>query len=229
MIHPPTPVLILPYSLIFETQALPPLSNLPINLIACAGTASSRMLLKFRMLLGNASCLAYDIGIFDDDDREPLADSARSPHHRYRKSRLLRLFYVYIHSFSARYGRGSALLPHHVTTNTEQWISNFPLFTGPTGTPEEDWRYLRAAVGLTKLMKTASEILFPDKRTTRELLRSGNYIPLLSQFEPLLKTWRDDFDRYTRKCDLAMNLMSSHVATFKADASGRMGICTTTH
>ena len=147
------------------------------------------------MLLGNATCLAYDLGIFDDDEEgRPLSPSFSDQH--YRRARLQYFSYVYIHSFSARYGRGSALLPKHITLNSERWLQ-----TGqtPPYIPDEEWRYLKATLGLTKLMKNASELIFVNKRTTRDLLRTGGYISLLSHFEPLLQAWRQSFELNPRK------------------------------
>jgi hypothetical protein len=148
------------------------------------------------MLLGNATSLSYDIGIFDDDEEGPGPDGIFSSDQHYRRTRLQYLCYVYIHSFSARYGRGSALLPKHVTLNTERWLQIGQI---PPYTSEEDWKYLKGAVGLTKLMKNASELLFVNKRTTRDLLRTGGYISLLSHFEPLLQAWRQSFEQNPRK------------------------------
>lgn len=148
------------------------------------------------MLLGNATCLSYDIGIFDEDDEGRPVESGFSPDQQERRVRLQYLCYIYIHSFSARYGRGSALLPKYVTLNTERWLHNTQI---PPYTSEEDWRYLKGAVGLTKLMKNASELLFVNKRTTRDLLRTGGYISLLSHFEPLLQTWRQTFEQHPRE------------------------------
>lgn len=150
------------------------------------------------MLLANAICLAYDIGIFDEDDDIGAGGSpSLDPGQKYRKLRLQYLCYVYIHSFSARYGRGSDLLPSHVNANTERWI-NQKFLRAPPGTSEEDWRYIWGSVGLTKLMKNASEVLFVNKRHTRELLMTGRYVSLLSHFEPLLQTWRQGFDQRPR-------------------------------
>jgi hypothetical protein len=148
------------------------------------------------MLLGNATCLSYDIGIFDDEEEIRLSNGVSSSEQQYRRMRLQYLCYVYIHSFAARYGRGNAFLPKHVTLNTERWLQ---VAQTPPYTSEEDWRYLSSAVGLTKLMKNASELLFINKRTTRDLLRTGGYISLLSHFEPLLRTWREGFERNPRK------------------------------
>lgn len=159
------------------------------------------------MLLGNATCLAYDIGIFDDDDEDERSpeDAPRTLDQKYRKLRLQSLCYIYVHSFSARYGRGSALLPKHVTVDTERWV-NHNIDQTPLDTPEEDWRYIRGAVGLTKLMKNASEVLFASKRTTRELLRTGTYVSFLSHFEPLLQSWKQSFDQLSRNIPLGLTL-----------------------
>jgi hypothetical protein len=150
------------------------------------------------MLLANAICVAYDIGIFDEEDDTQCSEPGLcNLDPKYRKTRLQYLSYVYIHSFSARYGRGSALFPKHITLSTERWL-NQPNPQPPPDTPEEDWRYIWLAVGLTKLMKNASEVLFVNKRQTRELLLSGRYTSLLSHFEPLLKAWRKMFDEHPR-------------------------------
>lgn len=150
------------------------------------------------MLLGNATCLAYDIGIFDDDEEQCTPEyPSTTLEQDYRKSRLQYLCYIYVHSFSARYGRGSALLPKQITADVERWASS-AVPHPPPETPEEDWRYIRGAVGLTKLMKNASEVLFASKRTTRDLLRTGNYLSFLGHFEPLLQTWRQNFDLFSR-------------------------------
>lgn len=150
------------------------------------------------MLLANALSLADDIGAFDDedDDREG-GEASYFGDLQSRKLRLQCYCYIYIHSFSARYGRGSALLPKHVTVNTERWI-NIQNIEPPCDTLKEDWRFIWLAVGLTKLMKNASEVLFVNKRHTRDLLMNGNYTSLLGHFEPLLNSWRQNFDQYPR-------------------------------
>lgn len=158
------------------------------------------------MLLANAVCLAYDIGIFDDDDDE--FRSGAEIDDKDRKVRLQYLCYVYIHSFSARYGRGSALLPSHVTLNTERWINQHSL-QPPVGSHGQDWRYIWAAVGLTKLMKNASEVLFASKRHTRELLRSGRYTSLLSHYEPVLQTLKQSLDQHPRMFSSSSLLMEA--------------------
>jgi len=151
------------------------------------------------MLLANATSLAYDIGIFDDDDEDGVSAQSLpgALEQKHRKLRLQYLCYIYVHSFSARYGRGSDMLPKQVTINAERWI-NQSVLQAPTGTAEEDWRYMWAAVGLTKLMKNASEVLFVNKRHTRELLMNGRYTSFLSHYEPLLQAWRKSFDHNLR-------------------------------
>lgn len=166
-----------------------------------------------RMLLANAVCLAYDIGIFDDDeDARATQQTPDDVEQRYRKTRLQYLCYVYVHSFSARYGRGRALLPNHITVNTERWINQNSL-QPPLAAPEQDWRYIWGAVGLTKLMKNASEVLFANKRHTRELLVTGRYTSLLSHYEPVLQSWRQGFDQHPRVSPELAKLTRSTIRT----------------
>jgi hypothetical protein len=188
-----------------EEQCVPSGANLPTYLtFSLENQMESSLEPAYRsdrmcwMLLANAICLAYDIGIFDDEDDTHIHEMGTGNlDPKYRKTRLQYLCYVYIHSFSARYGRGSALFPKHVSASTERWL-NQPNPQPSPDTPEEDWRYIWGAVGLTKLMKNASEELFVSKRHTRELLLNGRYTSLLSHFEPLLQAWKKMFDEHPR-------------------------------
>ena len=43
-------------------------------------------------------------------------------------------------------------------------------------------------------MKATNSKLFPSKEKTRELIRSGEYISLLQQHQPILRFWKNKFD-----------------------------------
>ena len=50
-------------------------------------------------------------------------------------------------------------------------------------------------ITITNLMKSGNEQLFPTRRVTRDLIRSGRYVSLLNDFGPKLRSWRDNFER----------------------------------
>ncbi len=43
-------------------------------------------------------------------------------------------------------------------------------------------------------MKSTNTKLFPSKERTRELIKSGEYISLLQQHQPILRLWKNNFD-----------------------------------
>lgn len=43
-------------------------------------------------------------------------------------------------------------------------------------------------------MKITNTKLFPSKERTRELIKSGEYLSLLEQHQPILTLWKSDFD-----------------------------------
>lgn len=53
---------------------------------------------------------------------------------------------------------------------------------------------------ITSLMQITNERLFPSKARTRELIRSGEYIDHLKDFQPLLRGWLDNFEVLEREC-----------------------------
>ena len=43
-------------------------------------------------------------------------------------------------------------------------------------------------------MKATNSKLFPSKEKTRELIRTGEYLSVLEQHQPVLRFWKDQFD-----------------------------------
>lgn len=52
---------------------------------------------------------------------------------------------------------------------------------------------------ITSLMQITNERLFPSKARTRELIRSGEYLDHLKDFQPLLRGWLDNFEVLKRE------------------------------
>ncbi|KAH7113897.1 hypothetical protein B0J11DRAFT_511400 [Dendryphion nanum] len=47
---------------------------------------------------------------------------------------------------------------------------------------------------IANIMEKGNLKLFPNRRQTRELLKSGKYVQLLEEFQPPLSTWKKEFD-----------------------------------
>jgi len=55
-------------------------------------------------------------------------------------------------------------------------------------------------------MKTTNTKLFPSKERTRELIKTGEYLSLLQQHQPILTLWKNDFDSLHGKNQIGHNL-----------------------
>lgn len=139
------------------------------------------------MLLGLATSLAHELGVFDAPGMELDIDESEAA--CLSKSRMRRLLSVYVNQLALRVGCTS-LLP----------ISNSQTAAYPQGASSlsneresDSQTFISLWIDITKLLKTASEMLFPNKASTRQLLISERYVNLLEHFQPVLEQWHKSF------------------------------------
>ncbi|KAL4928987.1 uncharacterized protein BDV17DRAFT_281562 [Aspergillus undulatus] len=135
------------------------------------------------MLLGAATSLAYELGIFDGTGSNELRLKARC-------NRAARLLYVYVTQMAVKMGCSSLLpdnlsIPDSVPSDTVSAI-------GP-----QWWTCMRLWIELTRLMKTASAMFFQSMPYTKQQLGSGQYIILLQHFAPSLERWLEQHNAAT--------------------------------
>ncbi|EEU34204.1 uncharacterized protein NECHADRAFT_49898 [Fusarium vanettenii 77-13-4] len=137
-------------------------------------------------LVGLATTLAHELGVFQDTGDE-IGDSTTGS----QPSRALiqRLLFLYIHQLTLRLGCTS------IFPQTLQLATYLP---PAASTPERRFYYDREVmlsqyIGITKLLKTATDTFFPSKRMARQVIRSGRYLTLLGHFTPLLDSWYKEF------------------------------------
>ena len=137
------------------------------------------------MLLGLATTLAHELGVFQELDLEDDLDQQMSPHNRIRTRRLL---FLYVNQLSLRLGCTS-FLPQSVS------MTLTPPASQPydAATLDRD-KLISLWIDITKLRKTSTEMLFASRATTRQLMSSGRYLALLEHFQPLLAQWKGSFD-----------------------------------
>lgn len=134
------------------------------------------------MLLGCALSLAHELNVFEDDP-QPSVSRTDARCMSVPKSRVRKLLYVFVNQLASRLGMTS-MLPQAVMQSTSK-----DLKTGPGHS--DRWNELMSAwAELTKLNKSFSEMVFPSKSFTQQLLRSGRYMSILEHFQPLLESWR---------------------------------------
>lgn len=152
----------------------------------------------FRMLLGNALSLTHELDIFSDQD-DALADVLDSASDlsftnflHLRRHRVSKLLFVYISQLASRIGCSLPKTPFH--------DSVLRSFQNPESKVDHEWHECMTSwIELCRLIRTSSEFLFPSKKVTQELLRSGRYAAFLGHFRPLLSQWWDSFKRHESK------------------------------
>lgn len=159
------------------------------------------------MLLGNALALAYELGVFDEID-EPAAsttlpsllrDGIADTGYRLRFQRIQKLLLVYVLQLASRLG-WTSMIPLHITSAVRHKLSSQA--ASPTSSNGQHWPsqddlqdvIFNTWVDLTMLMKNTAETLFPSRRETKDIMRSGKYVTLLNYFQPLLSEWKRGFE-----------------------------------
>ncbi|KAF7195985.1 Transcriptional activator ARO80 [Pseudocercospora fuligena] len=150
------------------------------------------------MLVGIATTLAHELGVFNvvNDDSSGNANPC---------ARLRRLLYLYTNQLSLRLGCTSSL------SNVDQdWrYDRAQSLSQAAETSFESDSLLAKWLELTKLLVTASTLLFSSKQSTSDLLKSNRYIALLDHFQPLLSRWYDDLMamQVTEACKLMREIL----------------------
>lgn len=140
------------------------------------------------MLVGIATTLAHELGVFDhleDEDGHPDSASKRKTLLRTR-----RLLFLYASQLSLRLGCTTVFpqVNHQAITYTPD------LSTSPQEQPNQDREIMISKwIEITKLLTTATEMFFASPSATRQMFRSSRYVSLLDHFQPLLTRWYNEF------------------------------------
>lgn len=140
--------------------------------------------------------LAHELGVSDQrlQDRDLSSrtfanakDKQQAEFIELRRSRPRRLLYVYINQLASRLG-WSSMIPRIISDSGEPSLG---------GEADRQWYNVMSRwISLTRLMKTASDMLFSPV-TSKQLLRTGNYVTSLEHFGHLLQDWHKEYDTLT--------------------------------
>ncbi|KAI0199973.1 transcriptional activator ARO80 [Astrocystis sublimbata] len=172
------------------------------------------------MLLSNALGLAYELGVFDDIDELLAANAITRPEYedesyRLRAMRIKRLLLIYITQLAGRLG-WTNMVPESIRkTDPVFSASQRRPMTGNEGTTpgtnpsvmsnttfnyvpdvELDDQIIQCWVGVSNAMHLGNERLFKSRKHTTEIIQSGAYTRLLKEFQPILKEWWREFERF---------------------------------
>ena len=154
------------------------------------------------MLLSIAQALAFELGVFDQQNSDAASTSMReqreSPSDQRRKRRLRRLILVYVTQSSGRLGIPSMLpLP--------QWGLEGQLAAADQARSRENYedevmvdRMQDCWIGISKIMYQSNHVLFASMEQTSELIRTGRYQEQIDRFVPYLNEFRRNLDQIKR-------------------------------
>lgn len=168
------------------------------------------------MLLSNALGLAYELGVFDDIDELLATNAITRPEYedeayRLRATRIKRLLLVYLTQLAGRLG-WTNMVPESLR-RTDPALSGRRPISNEGNTPgtnqsvisnafsyvpnvELDDQIIHCWVGVSDAMQLGNERLFRSRKHTTEIIQSGDYTRALKEFQPILKNWWREFQRF---------------------------------
>jgi len=168
------------------------------------------------MLLSNALGLAYELGVFDDIDELLATNAITRPEYedeayRLRAMRIKRLLLIYLTQLAGRLG-WTNMIPESIRKSDPVFSNKRPT-THEGATPgtnisglstsfsyvpdvELDDQIIQCWVGVSNAMQLGNERIFRSRKHTTDIIQSGSYTKLLKDFQPILKEWWREFERF---------------------------------
>lgn len=167
------------------------------------------------MLLSTAMGLAYELGVFDDIDSLLATGAITRPEYeeesyRLRAYRIKRLLLIYLSQLAGRLG-WTNMVPQHlrdsdpVVRKRPHSVEGATPGTNPSSLSngfnyipdlELDDQIIHCWAGISNAMHMGNERLFQNRKHTTDIIQSGKYITMLKEFQPMLKNWWKEFERF---------------------------------
>jgi hypothetical protein len=149
------------------------------------------------MLLGMATTLAFEIGIFDNSGLQrharPIGGENLPPDqleaYNNRRADVRDVLLIYVTQTSGRLGLTS-MLPSSYNDPSESELHTRRI--GPNDSPQD--ATLHFWLRMATLVKQGNTKVFPNKETTRNLIRTKKYREVLAELQPPMDAWRRDFN-----------------------------------
>jgi len=168
------------------------------------------------MLLTTAMGLAYELGVFDDINELLLDGAITRPEYeeetyRQRASRIKRLVLIYLTQLAGRLG-WTSMVPENLRKSDPAVHRRRPTSvegTTPATNPsslsngfnyipdlELDDQIIHCWAGISNAMHIGNEKIFKSRKHTTDIIQSGQYVGLLKEFNPILRDWYKEFERF---------------------------------
>ena len=135
------------------------------------------------MLVGLATTLAHELGVFKPVDE---MDNTESSAVHNSKTRIKKLLYLYGTQLSLRLGC-TGIFPQEAL----QDVASMTVSTEVSGQYPVAGTQLMLSkwIDITRLLATVADMLFASRSATKQMLRGTRYLSLLHHFQPLLDSW----------------------------------------
>ena len=141
------------------------------------------------MLIGCATSLAFELRLLDESEQNNSNLMNTSAQGIQQQNRIRRLLHLYSEQLSLRMGLRS-MTPQALSHRVFLGRGNLSMLPAE----EQAWQICVSGwMELSRLVKSASDMLFPSTAFTTEILQSGRYVSLISHFQPLLSAWHDKY------------------------------------
>lgn len=166
------------------------------------------------MLLSTGMGLAYELGVFDEIEEMLATNSITRPEYeeepyRLRASRIKRLLLIYLSQLAGRLSwtnmvpenlRGELIIqrktPYNESTTPGTNLSSLSTTFNYIPDLELDDQVIHCWAGISHVMHLGNEKLFRSRKHTTDLIQSGRYTTELKNFQPILRKWYNEFERY---------------------------------
>ncbi|KAI0999632.1 hypothetical protein K3495_g8566 [Podosphaera aphanis] len=168
------------------------------------------------MLLSTAMGLSYELGVFDDIEAmlsssgETTRPEYEEKAYRLRALRIKRLLLMYVTQLAGRLGWTNMVreslrpIDPFSSTRNHSKVDVRPSETDSTISStfnyipdlELDDQVIHCWAGITNAMRIGNETLFKSRQHTTQIIQDGSYVELLQAFQPLLRTWRIEFELF---------------------------------
>lgn len=170
------------------------------------------------MLLSTAMGLSYELGVFDDIEEllaaggEMTRPEYEDEEYRLRAARIKRLLLIYVTQLAGRLG-WTNMVPENLRLRDPAFSTRRRRSVGADGkTPdtttsvsnafnyipdlELDDQIIHCWAGISNVMTHGNEKLFKSRQYTTKIIQDGSYVEILKDFQPMLSSWRKEFERF---------------------------------
>ncbi|KAK0128594.1 hypothetical protein ONS95_000558 [Cadophora gregata] len=169
------------------------------------------------MLLSTAMGLSYELGVFDEIEEllaaggEMTRPEYEDEAYRLRAARIKRLLLIYVTQLAGRLG-WTNMVPENLRVSDPAFAPRKRRPSVDGKTPETnttvtnsfnyipdlelDDQIIHCWAGISNAMRIGNEKLFRSRQYTTKIINDSTYVELLKDFQPMLKAWKTEFERF---------------------------------